>query len=53
VIVEDLRQALLDGRSPLLLTRRTAHLDYLAGRLRGLCQYVFVLKGGMGTRRSN
>ena len=51
MIVEDVRQALLDGRSPLLLTSRTEHLDYLAGRLRGLCQHVFVLKGGMGTKQ--
>jgi len=51
MIVNDVRQALLDGRSPLLLTSRTEHLDYLAGRLRGLCQHVFVLKGGMGAKQ--
>jgi PNKP adenylyltransferase domain, ligase domain len=47
----DVEQALLNGRSPLLLTSRTEHLDYLAGRLRGMCQHVFVLKGGMGTKQ--
>ena len=31
MIVNDVRQALLDERSPLLLTSRTEHLDYLAG----------------------
>ncbi len=31
MIVEDVRRALLDGRSPLLLTSRTEHLDYLEG----------------------
>ena len=51
MIVEDVRRALLDGRSPLLLTSRTEHLDYLEGRLRGLCQHVFTLKGGMGTKQ--
>jgi superfamily II DNA or RNA helicase len=50
-IIEDVEQALLNGRSPLLLTSRTEHLDYLAGRLRGMCQHVFVLKGGMGTKQ--
>jgi len=51
MIVEDVRRALLDGRSPLLLTSRTEHLDCLARRLRELCPHVFVLKGGMGTRQ--
>jgi superfamily II DNA or RNA helicase len=50
-IIEDVEQALLNGRSPLLLTSRTEHLDYLAGRLRGICQDIFVLKGGMGTKQ--
>jgi superfamily II DNA or RNA helicase len=50
-IIEDVEQALLNGRSPLLLTSRTEHLDYLAGRLRGMCQHTFVLKGGMGTKQ--
>jgi len=50
-IIEDVEQALLNGRSPLLLTSRTEHLDYLTGRLRGMCQHVFVLKDGMGTKQ--
>ncbi len=51
MIVEDVRRALLDGRSPLLLTSRTEHLNYLEGRLRELCQHVFTLKGSMGTKQ--
>jgi superfamily II DNA or RNA helicase len=51
LIVEDIRQAFLDGRSPLVLTSRTEHLDYLTGRVRGMCQHLFVLKGGMGTKQ--
>lgn len=51
MIVEDVRRALLNGRSPLLLTSRTEHLDYLEGRLREVCQHVFTLKGGMGTKQ--
>jgi len=51
LIVQDLQQALSSGRSPLVLTSRTEHLEYLAGRLRGLCPHIFVLKGGMGAKQ--
>jgi len=46
-----LQQALSSGRSPLVLTSRTGHLDYLAGRLGGVCPHIFTLKGGMGTKQ--
>jgi superfamily II DNA or RNA helicase len=51
LIVRDLQQALSSGRSPLVLTSRTGHLDYLAGRLGGVCPHIFILKGGMGTKQ--
>ena len=51
LIVKDMQQVLSDGRSPLVLTSRKEHLDYLAGRLHGICQHIFVLKGGMGVRQ--
>ena len=51
LIVKDMQQVLSDGRSPLVLTSRKEHLDYLAGRLRRICQHIFVLKGGMGARQ--
>jgi superfamily II DNA or RNA helicase len=51
LIVQDVRKVLSDGRSPLILTSRTEHLDYLAGRLRGICPHIFVLKGGMGAKQ--
>jgi superfamily II DNA or RNA helicase len=51
LIVQDVRNVLSGGRSPLILTSRTEHLDYLAGRLRGICPHIFVLKGGMGTKQ--
>jgi len=51
LIVRDLQQALSSGRSPLVLTSRTGHLDYLAGRLDGVCPHIFILKGGMGTKQ--
>ena len=53
LIIRDLQQALSSGRSPLVLTSRTGHLDYLAGRLGGICPHVFILKGGMGTKQRN
>jgi superfamily II DNA or RNA helicase len=51
LIVKDMQQVLSDGRSPLVLTSRKEHLDYLAGRLCGICKHIFVLKGGMGARQ--
>jgi len=33
LIIQDLQRVLGEGRSPLVLTSRTEHLDYLAGRL--------------------
>jgi superfamily II DNA or RNA helicase len=45
------QEVLSDGRSPLVLMSRTEHLDYLAGRLRGICPHIFVLKGGMGAKQ--
>jgi superfamily II DNA or RNA helicase len=53
MIIQDLRKALSAGRSPLVLTSRTEHLDYLAERLLGVCSNIFILKGGMGTRQRN
>ncbi len=51
LIVQDLQEALASGRSPLVLTSRAEHLDYLAERLRGLCPHIFILKGGMGAKQ--
>ncbi|HHY93584.1 MAG TPA: DEAD/DEAH box helicase family protein [Firmicutes bacterium] len=50
LILSDLLQVVQDGRSPLLLTERTEHVEYLAGRLAGLVRNVFVLRGGMGAK---
>jgi superfamily II DNA or RNA helicase len=44
-------ETLSSGRSPLVLTGRTEHLDYLAERLRGICSRTFVMKGGMGAKQ--
>jgi superfamily II DNA or RNA helicase len=51
LIVRDLVQTLSAGRSPLVLTGRTDHLDYLAERLQGTCSHTFILKGGMGAKQ--
>jgi superfamily II DNA or RNA helicase len=51
LIVRDLQSALSAGRSPLVLTSRTDHLDYLAGQWHGVCSHVFILKGGLGAKQ--
>ena len=38
------------GRSPIVLTERKAHLDFLAERLRGFTKHPIVLRGGMGAK---
>ncbi|MDE0263754.1 MAG: DEAD/DEAH box helicase family protein [Bryobacterales bacterium] len=48
MIVDDLVRAVRSGHSPLLLTGRTAHLQNLVEKLRGVIENVFVLRGGMG-----
>jgi len=45
-IVADIIQAVREGRTPLVLTNRTDHLDRLASGLSEI-QHVFILKGGM------
>jgi superfamily II DNA or RNA helicase len=51
LIVSDVRAALRDGRSPLLLTGRTDHLLHLADLLGGTSEHLYVLKGGMGKKQ--
>ncbi len=51
MIADDIIRSIESGRSPLLLTGRTEHLQYFAARLRGAAQHVFVLKGGMGKKQ--
>ncbi len=50
-IVEDVRAALAEGRSPLVLTERREHLELLAERLRDAAPHVVVQRGGDGTKR--
>jgi superfamily II DNA or RNA helicase len=51
MIADDIVHAIESGRSPLLLTGRTEHLQYFATRLSSAAQHVFVLKGGMGKKQ--
>ena len=51
MIAADLICAVEAGRSPLLLTGRTEHLQYFAQKLNGTVKHVFVLKGGMGKKQ--
>jgi superfamily II DNA or RNA helicase len=50
LILDDVVQALEEERSPILLTERRDHLEYFAGRLRGLVHNLIILQGGMKTK---
>jgi superfamily II DNA or RNA helicase len=50
LILDDIRQALVEGRSPILLTERKDHLEYFAGELRDTVKHLVVLQGGMGVK---
>jgi superfamily II DNA or RNA helicase len=47
LILDDVIQALDEKRSPILLTERRDHLDYLAKHLHGPARNLIVLHGGM------
>jgi superfamily II DNA or RNA helicase len=50
-IAADVIEAVRAGRSPLLLTARTRHLDWFAERLAGSVKNIHLLKGGMGRKQ--
>ena len=50
-IVNDVVEAVARGRSPLVLSGRTEHVEWLGARLRERVEHVFVLKGGMGAKQ--
>ena len=47
LIFDDVVQALEEKRSPILLTERRDHLEYLAERLQGFTRHLVVLHGDM------
>jgi superfamily II DNA or RNA helicase len=51
LIVGDVKRALEEGRSPIVLTERRDHLELLADKFRGATQHLVVLQGGMGARK--
>jgi superfamily II DNA or RNA helicase len=50
MILNDVISALEAGRSPILLTERKDHLEYLATRLERVARHLVVLQGGMGAK---
>jgi len=50
LIFEDVMQSLSEGRSPLVLTERTNHLERLAEVLAKKVRHLIVLRGGMDRR---
>jgi superfamily II DNA or RNA helicase len=51
LIVYDVLRVVSEGRSPVLLTERTSHLEFLAARLSSQIRNVMVFKGGMGKKQ--
>lgn len=51
MIFDDLLKCLEQGRSPILLAERTAHVEYFEKRLQHFAKNVIVLRGGMGKRQ--
>ena len=50
LIFDDVLKALDEGRSPIILTERIEHLDYLAARLGKFTPNLIVLRGGVGRK---
>jgi superfamily II DNA or RNA helicase len=50
LILDDVLAALSQGRSPILLTERRDHLDWLAVRLQRAVRHLIILTGGKTTR---
>lgn len=51
MIAGDIAYAIASGRTPLLLTGRTDHLQHFAAKLSNAAKHIFVLKGGMGKKQ--
>jgi superfamily II DNA or RNA helicase len=51
LILNDVISALEEGRSPIVLTERRDHLDFLEARLRGFTPHLIVLRGGASVKK--
>ncbi|MDD2661078.1 MAG: DEAD/DEAH box helicase family protein [Methylococcales bacterium] len=52
-ILDDIKKALAEGRSPIVLTERKEHVLLLAEQIKAFAKNVFVMQGGMGVRHRN
>jgi superfamily II DNA or RNA helicase len=50
LIVDDVLLAMEEGRSPILLTERKNHLEFLHQRLKGFVRHIVVLQGGQSVK---
>jgi len=50
LVIDDVISALEEGRSPVLLTERRDHLEFLADKLRAFARHMIVLQGGMSAK---
>ena len=50
LILDDVKQAIREGRTPVLLTERKEHLDILAERLQGEVKHLIVLSGRLSAK---
>ena len=51
LIFDDVLRALQAGRSPVIITERTAHLETIAKRLERFARHVIVLRGGQSEKQ--
>lgn len=51
MIFDDLLRCLDQGRSPILLTERTSHVEYFQNRLEKFAKNVIVMRGGLGKKQ--
>jgi superfamily II DNA or RNA helicase len=51
IIVSDVLEAIRQGRSPILLTERRAHLEILAAMIGDAVDHTVVLHGGLGVKQ--
>ncbi|MHB8809122.1 MAG: TOTE conflict system archaeo-eukaryotic primase domain-containing protein [Desulfobulbaceae bacterium] len=51
LLCEDVVRAIGEGRSPVVLTERTEHLELLAQRLSSRVRHLIILRGGMGRKK--
>lgn len=52
LIITDVLKAIGEKRSPVILTERRQHLEYLTDKLSSQVQNVIVMKGGMGAKQT-